>query len=175
RWGHCGESSERICAVEEGTLAGAIDQPSAVPRGKSRARQSVHARIADPCARTRRILTRPGDGGGARAATDRRHWRDRRSRGPARIVCRRLFPRCASHAVRLASSGVRDGGKGRRGVSRTRRATIAATFGYAQFGLALIIGIGLVPLILSRLGMRTWGLWLATGELLSYAGMVDLG
>ena len=60
-------------------------------------------------------------------------------------------------------------------MSRTRRATIAATFGYAQFGLALIIGIGLVPLILSRLGMRTWGLWLATGELLSYAGMVDLG
>src|SRR5207302_2908229 len=45
----------------------------------------------------------------------------------------------------------------------------------AQFGFALIIGIGLVPLILNRLGVRTWGLWLATGELLSYAGMVDLG
>jgi O-antigen/teichoic acid export membrane protein len=60
-------------------------------------------------------------------------------------------------------------------VSRTRRATIAAGFGYAQFGLALIIGIGLVPLMLDRIGTRTWGLWLATGELLSYAGMVDLG
>lgn len=60
-------------------------------------------------------------------------------------------------------------------MSRTRRATVAAGFGYAQFGLALIIGIGLVPLMLSRLGLRTWGLWLATGELLSYAGMVDLG
>lgn len=60
-------------------------------------------------------------------------------------------------------------------MSRTRRATVAAGFGYAQFGLALIIGIGLVPLMLDRLGTRTWGLWLATGELLSYAGMVDLG
>ena len=60
-------------------------------------------------------------------------------------------------------------------MSRTRRATIAAGFGYAQFGFALIIGIGLVPLLLNRLGMRTWGLWLATGELLSYAGMVELG
>jgi O-antigen/teichoic acid export membrane protein len=60
-------------------------------------------------------------------------------------------------------------------MSRTRRATIAAAFGYAQFGLALIIGIGLVPLMLDRLGTRTWGLWLATGELLAYAGMVDLG
>lgn len=60
-------------------------------------------------------------------------------------------------------------------MSRTRRATVAAGFGYAQFGLALIIGIGLVPLMLDRLGLRTWGLWLATGELLSYAGMVDLG
>lgn len=60
-------------------------------------------------------------------------------------------------------------------MSRTRRATVAASFGYAQFGLALIVGIGLVPLMLNRIGTRTWGLWLATGELLSYAGMVDLG
>ena len=29
--------------------------------------------------------------------------------------------------------------------------------------------------MLDRLGARTWGLWLATGELLAYAGMVDLG
>lgn len=60
-------------------------------------------------------------------------------------------------------------------MSRTRKAVIAAGFGYAQFGLALIIGIVLVPLMLDRLGARTWGLWLATGELLAYAGMVDLG
>ena len=60
-------------------------------------------------------------------------------------------------------------------MSRGRKAVIAASFGYVQFGLALIIGIVLVPLMLDRLGSRTWGLWLATGELLAYAGMVDLG
>lgn len=60
-------------------------------------------------------------------------------------------------------------------MSRTKRATIAAGFGYMQFGLSLVIGIALVPLLLDRLGLRTWGLWLATGELLAYAGMVDLG
>jgi O-antigen/teichoic acid export membrane protein len=60
-------------------------------------------------------------------------------------------------------------------MSRARKAAIAASFGYVQFGLALTIGIVLVPLMLDRLGARTWGLWLATGELLAYAGMVDLG
>jgi O-antigen/teichoic acid export membrane protein len=60
-------------------------------------------------------------------------------------------------------------------MSRTRRATIAAAFGYVQFGMSFVVGIVLVPLLLDRLGVRTWGLWLATGELLAYAGMVDLG
>ena len=60
-------------------------------------------------------------------------------------------------------------------MSRTRKATVAAGFGYAQFAFALTIGIVLVPLMLNRLGARTWGLWLATGELLAYAGVVDLG
>ena len=60
-------------------------------------------------------------------------------------------------------------------MSRTKRATIAAGFGYAHFGFALIIGIVTVPLLLDRLGTRTWGLWLATGELLAYAAMVDFG
>ena len=60
-------------------------------------------------------------------------------------------------------------------MSRTRKATVAAGFGYVQFALALITGIALVPLMLDRLGARTWGLWLATGELLGYAGVVDLG
>lgn len=60
-------------------------------------------------------------------------------------------------------------------MSRTRRAAIAAAFGYGQFGVSLVVGIVVVPILLDRLGARTWGLWLATGELLAYAGMVDLG
>jgi O-antigen/teichoic acid export membrane protein len=60
-------------------------------------------------------------------------------------------------------------------MSRTKRATIAAGFGYIQFGLSLVVAIALAPLLLSQLGVRTWGLWLATGEILAYAGMVDLG
>ena len=35
-------------------------------------------------------------------------------------------------------------------MSRTRRAAIAAVFGYLQFGLALVSGIALVPFVLSR-------------------------
>ncbi len=59
--------------------------------------------------------------------------------------------------------------------SRTGKAAINAAFGYAQYALAIVIGIGLAPLVLGHLGIRTWGLWLATGEVLAYAGMVDLG
>ena len=60
-------------------------------------------------------------------------------------------------------------------MSRTRKAAITAGFAYAQFGLAIVTGVVLVPLTLYYLGARTWGLWLATGELLGYAGMADLG
>jgi O-antigen/teichoic acid export membrane protein len=60
-------------------------------------------------------------------------------------------------------------------VSRVRKAAITAGFAYVQFGMAIITGIVLVPLTLHYLGGRSWGLWLATGELLGYAGMADLG
>ena len=50
-----------------------------------------------------------------------------------------------------------------------------AAFSYAQFGLAIVTGVLLVPIILSRVGLRPYGLWLASGELLGYAGMIDLG
>jgi O-antigen/teichoic acid export membrane protein len=60
-------------------------------------------------------------------------------------------------------------------MSRIRKAAITAAFTYVQFGLAIASGLILVPLTLHYLGARNWGLWLATGELLGYAGMTDLG
>lgn len=60
-------------------------------------------------------------------------------------------------------------------MSRLRKAVITASFGYLQYGLALVSGIVMVPFVLSEVGPRTYGLWLASGELIGYAGMVDLG
>jgi len=60
-------------------------------------------------------------------------------------------------------------------VSRKRKAAIGAAFGYTQFGLALITGLVLVPVILDQVGARAYGLWLASGEILAHAGVVDFG
>lgn len=60
-------------------------------------------------------------------------------------------------------------------MSRTRRAGIAATFGYLQFGLALASGILVVPFILARVGSEAYGVWLGFGELIAYSAMADLG
>jgi O-antigen/teichoic acid export membrane protein len=60
-------------------------------------------------------------------------------------------------------------------MSRIRKAAVTAAFAYAQFGVAILAGIVLVPLTLHYVGARSWGLWLASGELLGYAGMADLG
>lgn len=60
-------------------------------------------------------------------------------------------------------------------MSRKRKAAAIAAFGYIQFGLAMVTGIFLVPLTLRSLGARTWGVWLASGEVLAYASMADLG
>jgi O-antigen/teichoic acid export membrane protein len=60
-------------------------------------------------------------------------------------------------------------------VSRTRRAGITALFGYAQFALALVSGIALIPFVLSRVRTDQYGVWLAFGEVLAYSSMVDLG
>lgn len=60
-------------------------------------------------------------------------------------------------------------------MSRVRKAAITAGFAYMQFGVAIVTGIVMVPLTLHYVGARSWGLWLATGELLGYAGMADLG
>ena len=60
-------------------------------------------------------------------------------------------------------------------MSRVRKAATIAVFAYGQYALAIITGIFLVPITLHALGARTWGLWLASSEVLTYAGMVDLG
>lgn len=60
-------------------------------------------------------------------------------------------------------------------MSRARKAVVIAAFGYMQFGVAIVTGLFLVPLTLRSLGPRVWGLWLASSEVLGYAGMVDLG
>jgi O-antigen/teichoic acid export membrane protein len=60
-------------------------------------------------------------------------------------------------------------------MSRTRIAALTASFNYLQYGFAIASGLVLVPLTIGAVGARSYGLWLATGELLGYAGMVDLG
>ena len=60
-------------------------------------------------------------------------------------------------------------------MSRVRRASVAAAFSYLQFGLSMAVGIAMVPFILSRVDIGVYGLWLATGEVLAYAAMADLG
>ena len=60
-------------------------------------------------------------------------------------------------------------------MSRLRRAAVAASFGYLQYLVAIVSGIVMVPVTLHYLGARRYGLWLASGELLGYAAMVDLG
>jgi hypothetical protein len=60
-------------------------------------------------------------------------------------------------------------------VSRTRRAGIAASFGYLQFALAVASGILMIPFILARVGVEAYGVWLGFGELIAYSAMADLG
>lgn len=60
-------------------------------------------------------------------------------------------------------------------MSRTHRASIAASFAYLQFALSIVVGIALVPFVLHRVGERLYGYWLASGEVLAYAAMADFG
>jgi Na+-driven multidrug efflux pump len=60
-------------------------------------------------------------------------------------------------------------------VNRTRRASTAAGFTYLRFALSIVVGILLVPFVLDQVGIRLYGYWLASGELLAYAAMADFG
>jgi len=56
-----------------------------------------------------------------------------------------------------------------------QKAAAIAVFNYLQYALAIVTGFIVVPLTLKYLGARPWGLWLASGEILNYAAMVDFG
>src|SRR5918993_3015124 len=60
-------------------------------------------------------------------------------------------------------------------MSRAHRASVAAMFAYLQFGLTIVVGIVMVPFVLDRIGAPLYGYWLASGEVLAYAAMADLG
>ena len=60
-------------------------------------------------------------------------------------------------------------------MGRVHRASVAASFAYLQFALTIIVGIAMVPFVLDRVGPQLYGYWLASGEVLAYAAMADLG
>lgn len=60
-------------------------------------------------------------------------------------------------------------------MSLSQKAVISSLFTYVQFGLALLSGVVLFPLIVTSVGSYSYGLWLATGEAISYVLLGDLG
>lgn len=60
-------------------------------------------------------------------------------------------------------------------MTRARRAFVTSVFGYAQYALAIVVGIVLVPMILGQVDLRVYGLWLACADLLGYVGLLDFG
>jgi O-antigen/teichoic acid export membrane protein len=81
----------------------------------------------------------------------------------------------AAIGARCASSPAKSERDERGRVSRARRALTAAGFTYAQTALSVAVNLYLVRFLLDRLGASTWGLWIASGSLLGYAGFADLG
>jgi O-antigen/teichoic acid export membrane protein len=60
-------------------------------------------------------------------------------------------------------------------MSRRRNALIATAFNYAQSALGILSAFYLTRLLIRGLGQDLYGLWLATGAVLVYAGLADLG
>lgn len=60
-------------------------------------------------------------------------------------------------------------------LTRTRRAMLAAAFAYLQFAASIVVGLIVVPLVLSHVDLRSYGLWLTAADLLGYAALLDLG
>lgn len=63
----------------------------------------------------------------------------------------------------------------RQSPKRRHAAAIQMVIGYARIGVAVVQGIFLVPLYLHYVGERLYGLWLATGGIIVWLGMLDLG
>ena len=60
-------------------------------------------------------------------------------------------------------------------MSRRKNALIATAFSYAQWGLGTIAAFYVTRLVLGVLGKDVYGMWLATGAVLGYAALADLG
>lgn len=60
-------------------------------------------------------------------------------------------------------------------MSRRTNALVAAGFNYGQTVLAVLIGFLVTRFVVQNLGTELYGLWLATGALLGYATLADLG
>jgi len=58
---------------------------------------------------------------------------------------------------------------------RQKAAKIQAVLGYVQIGMSIIQGIVLVPLYLRFIEVRLYGLWLASGGITVWLGLLDLG
>lgn len=60
-------------------------------------------------------------------------------------------------------------------MSRTNRFLSGIGFGYASQVLTTLIGFGLTPFLLYRIGQHNYGLWLVGTQLMVYLGLLDLG
>lgn len=60
-------------------------------------------------------------------------------------------------------------------MSRRRNAVVTAVFTYGQNVLAMALGLFVTRIVLHHLGRDLYGLWIASGALLAYAGLADLG
>jgi O-antigen/teichoic acid export membrane protein len=60
-------------------------------------------------------------------------------------------------------------------MSRRRNALVATAFTYVQWVLAILTGLFLTRFLVGSLGQQLYGTWLATGTLLAYASLADLG
>ena len=60
-------------------------------------------------------------------------------------------------------------------MSRRRKTLIASSFTYAQWGLTAFVGLFLTRFLIRTIGQDLYGTWLATGALLAYASLADLG
>jgi O-antigen/teichoic acid export membrane protein len=62
-----------------------------------------------------------------------------------------------------------------RPASRRRAAATHAILGYGAIGVSIVTGIVMVPMYLRHIPVRLYGLWLATGGVIGWLGMLDLG
>jgi O-antigen/teichoic acid export membrane protein len=60
-------------------------------------------------------------------------------------------------------------------MSRRKKALIATAFNYAQWSLGTVAAFYVTRLVLGALGKDVYGMWLATGAVLGYAALADLG